>query len=371
MIKTLEKNAKKYPILLDELAHAYLEGGLGDKAFKIIEKHLKKYPKNVTGLLVKALAHEDVGEAEEAERLYREIIDLEPNNIRAITRLASLEDDKSDASDYWKKMLAAVDPLCPWIQAVEVKGKKEESIDEMDTAKGWRESFEEEAVGASDATEGGESVSAEPVQEGDISLDEEIGLDDQFDERLLKDLEELEADEAAGEESTGREDEERLMEEETAIPDEIDLDDAILEEAELPDETALSDLTEDAIAEEDALIEESETLISADETETMVDVSESEELPPVEDNGDYSPSPAEMSELQKVYQEITDNSETKGTGSADRTKNLNTVTLARLYKEQGDFARALEVYQALPEETQTECQTEIDELRNYLNQKEE
>ena len=145
MIKTLTKLSKKYPIITDELAHAYLDGDSTDKAFKIIHKFLKQYPDSVTGLIVCALAHEEVGEEEEAETLYRQVLELEPRNIRAITRMAALESDNSEESDYWKKSLAAVDPLSPWIQAVEVPVKGRRDIDDPEPE---AESFEEESAAA-------------------------------------------------------------------------------------------------------------------------------------------------------------------------------------------------------------------------------
>ena len=422
MIKTLQKSAKKYPVLLDELAHAYLEGGLTDKAFKIIEKHLKNHPQSLTGLLVKGLAYEDVGENEDAELLYREIIDLDPKNIRAITRLASLENDRKDSSDYWMKMLAALDPLCPWIQAVEVPDKKEKADHEVDAVRGWKNEVEEEAVSTTETSEIGETAGLtfeedltfeegeelsvgevetpleedltdsnekpeipqeeEQVLDGDGSPEDEVDLDDQFDERLLKDLEELEAEEPAVDEPIGFDEKKIRPDEVTDVLKDLEVEEDIEDEIGSPEKISLSEMMEDVRhKDETGAAEQKEEVISASETSDGVETDslepeaepvaeEAEELPIEEDDGDYSPSPTEMSELQKVYREITESTETKGTGKEDKTKNLNTITLARLYREQGDYARALEVYQALPETTQIKYEAEIRELVDLLNRKE-
>jgi len=321
MIKILEKTAKRHPILLDELAHLYLDSGWTEKAMKTVDKHLKKFPDSVTGMLVKALIHEEQGEFVESENLYREILNREPRNIRAITRLAVLENDKSDASDYWKKCLAAVDPLCPWIQAVKVRSKtpvigkpiglREESLSAPLDQRAATSQTEPQVP------EPAESVQKPPIEPPE-SLEqppesEPVSLTES-DQQLEKDLQELEKEDIAGQPHA--------------------------------DDKA--------------------------DPETMEKTPESLDTPPEQEilsDDSFAPSASEISELQRVYQEITENTAAK-TGSADTIsqKNFNTVTIARLYAEQGNIDKALTIFNALPEDIKAQYFDEIQRLENLSKQ---
>jgi|GEM_PF-1669634 len=364
MIKQLEKYSRKYPVLLDELAHLYLDSGWTQKAMKTVDKHLKKCPESVTGMLVKALIHEEKGEFSEAENLYREILNREPRNIRAITRLAMLENDKSDSTDYWKKSLAAVDPLCPWIQAVKVKVK----TTLIDRPVGLREegyiSEESAAVKTEDIEKSPEESQLDSIAPGTemVKADETLPAPENappgvpprseenvsdsyndFDQKLLKDLEELEKDSTL----------------DAAATTEIKSDsiDGTME--------ASSESNKDVVEANNSNemeIDQLESTLKSLETTLGAE-------PPVEKEEEFAPSTVEISELQRVYQEITQNTDKQTTPEAAISQQkLNTVTLARLYVNQGNLDKALEIFFSLPDEIRFQYVEEIQKLEELLNQ---
>ena len=466
MIKTLTKLSKKHPIIKDELAHAHLDGGFTDKAFKEIRKFLKQYPDSVTGLIVCALAHEEVGEEDKAEILYRQVLELEPRNIRAITRMAALESDNAEESDYWKKSLAAIDPLSPWIQAVEVPAKGSKDIDYPVRDREYLEA--ESAVAPVPEAEISEVVpedraSNEYYEEIDKTADAETG------EAIAEEMPETEIPEPVEEELDDSGTEETVMsqppaEEEAAeLPaEETDAGDRLAEEFEMPEidvkyqepddlsDKLLSDLAalegeEIPIdAEPVSVLEEAETEsntedetpvdIEAETTEIDVDVEsgapvedttetetepepeaepkieaeqEIEESPavidgtdtPAEEDGaeitapadsieskqsasdgypeqtdeaegeEYAPSADEISELQKVYMEIDEHSNSKPINDEEQAaRDIQTITLAEIYAKQGSYTKALVIYNALPEDVKIQYMDEIQRLESLVNQ---
>lgn len=377
MIKQLEKLAKKNPVLLDELAHAYLESGMTAKADKLVDKYLAKYPKSVTGLMVKALAQEAMGEFEKAEALFREVLALEPRNIRAVSRLAFLENDKKNPSDYWKKNLASIDPLNPWIQAVRVPRKPAEPANDRFSENVEPARIQTPSPAAELKTEEAEEVKPEvaaAIEDSDKVTSGHVTSVSQnfsdggkgfleplaFNDRLLKDLEELERDDftIAPEGVSKGSDKEISDAPAESIPVESSADFPVELQSKAVTELEPSDET---VEQSNGTVKK-DTDISAEELEALL-----AESPEVE----IRTTPVDE-ELEKVYQEINVSSGERRNIDAFKSSGvLKTATIAQIYIQQGKLQEALDIFNSLPDGQRDEHLEEIQWLQKRLLENEE
>jgi len=116
MKSPLIKMAKKHPAVYKELANHFIENGEFRKAKKALMQYINEYPDDHSGLIVKGLLEEKQMHYDDAEKIYRVILNADPRNIRALSRLVNLENMKRSPSDFWKKRLLQVDPLSPLVK---------------------------------------------------------------------------------------------------------------------------------------------------------------------------------------------------------------------------------------------------------------
>jgi thioredoxin-like negative regulator of GroEL len=124
------------------------------------------------------------------------------------------------------------------------------------------------------------------------------------------------------------------------------------------------------ISEKKSLLPEKEQIISASTPDVSAleikDEIEVQELKSEEENISVSPTSAEeIEELRKVYREI--NLEAEKIPSSQRKKGaIYTATIAELYVKQNNISRALEIYNAMPEEERSKKLPRIQELQSKL-----
>lgn len=327
MIKEKEKSAKKHPELLVQVAHYYVEEGSLSRAIKTVKKFQKKFPDDIAGMLLIAMIQEKQGQFDEAESSYRNVIEIDPKNIRAIIRLANLEELRPDPSDYWKRNLLIADPLSPLVKDFKMTKKPKKTI--MD-----------EAV---------------PPDETD----------------LLKDAEDI-RDSAALETPQQPDEVEVFEKEEQMVP----ADDS----TEISAEPSIEDEIPETPGNDQYTETESTTILESDTTEQdgaetrepeIAEADELQELPPLPESADvkYTPSSAEVNELQRIYREIEEHQSDRRPMDIDQqAQAIHTTTLAEIFASQGNYKKAIEIYNALPENVKAPHQYRIQELEVKLNE---
>lgn len=336
---SLKSLSKKYPALLCELAHSYLDEGRQEKAMKTIERYLDKYPDETCGLLVKGLVEEYLGEDKESEVTYRHIIDLDSKCRRALVRLNSLERNSGSASDYWKKSLFIVDPLSPiaknilnsrdWTapdapasveaeneQPVPVQTPEEESAS-LDTVE-----IEEEKA------DSGPETDEESILTEQDEVDGLIQQSSKSFEEISEPAGEVGAPSTAVDAGKSSPEEEMKPDTHSEVVDEID-------------NGGLLDATDDR------------------ESDSGGQPDEGYRLPERLDRSD------ELRELAQVYQEIRNHGKNDEPNLKRRNeKEIQTGTLGELYAAQGQDKKAMKIFNLLPEKERGKYRVVIDKIKN-------
>ena len=330
---------------------------------KMVERYLKKFPFNVNGKLLMGMIQEEKGDTDAAESTYRDVLDYGPNNIRAVNRLAKLEEKKSAPSDYWKKSLLRLDPLSPivadMIPAFEIEEEVEEASEEADTGA----DIEQEQIPP--------EVETNSADEGVIA-DEGVTVD----EAAVEDSDFYQGEGAPDEAEVPAAEETMLEEEDTTAEDESDI------QVEEPPPEEISEpereYPERQIAEKEAApgpeVEQVDTLELPDDGEGVdlfpADEAEDEPIEPPPSGEGYAPTEAEINELERVYREIEEHHSEKEPSTASlHAKGVNTVTLAELFATQGNYEKALEIYNTLPEEEKAPHEYRMRELEKKLKER--
>jgi tetratricopeptide (TPR) repeat protein len=325
MSKTFAQLAKKYPPLFAELAHTYLENGAPDKALKIIEKYLERYPNEISGLLVKGAIQEYKGDFDTAETTYRTVIALEPKNIRASARLAVIEEYKPHPSDYWRKHLKQIDPLSPL-----TKKKRQDTSTTT-------EIVSPEATTASDELEKSADLSQ--------TAKTEIETIESFEKEIKK-------------EDTGLVSELESKGTPSSQPTE--------EISQMPPEMSSPQILEKEISPEPSKEEpQPEPLLKV----PPLPQEPATEFQEPESGQAYSPSIQEIEALQKAYREIDLNQGKKNKTLAEiPPPEIVTPTMAEIYTQQGECEKALSVYKALPAEERAKYQAVMEKLEKRVQE---
>jgi len=366
MIKQKEKLSKKFPELLTQVAHYYIEEARLHKAVKTVGKLLNKFPDDINGLLLIAMIQEKQGQFDEAESSYRNVIEIDPKNIRAITRLANLEELRPDTSDYWKRNLFLVDPLSPLVKGLRITEKIEEiAVDETVSADGESEDL----------------ANAEPpIEEEQIPLDADLlqGIEGIYDSAGIDTMQKpdvidisLQKEEVIPAEDTvetaADSIEDASSDTDSTIEPEDELGDSAAAVSKAPSQDEYIETTPPPALESDTLELDSGGIQELD----IPGTEELDELPPEpEPVGEkYTPFPSEVDELQRVYREIKEHpTENPLPASPTQPNEIKTVTLAEIYAAQGSYAKALEIYNALPDDEKPPHEYRIQELEAKLKE---
>ena len=265
------------------------------------------------------MIQEEKGDTDAAESTYRDVLDYDPNNIRAVNRLAKLEEKKSAPSDYWKKSLLRLDPLSPMVADMIPAFEIEEAVEDSDFYQG---------EGAPD--------------EAEVPAAEETILE---------------------EEETTSEDESEIPTEEEPPPEEISEPEREYPEQQIDEEEAAPGPE----------VEQVDSLELPDEDEGVdlfpADGAEDEPIERPSAGEGYAPTGAEINELERVYREIEGHRSEKEPSTASlHAKGVNTVTLAELFATQGNYEKALEIYNTLSEEEKAPHEYRIQELEKKLKE---
>ncbi|MBL7191735.1 hypothetical protein ISS30_08560 [bacterium] len=358
--------AKKYPVFLTELAHQYLQDNQPDKAEKTLNRYLKKHPDDSSGLIVKGLIEEYRSEYGQAEDTYRQAIEFDSKCRRAYIRLNALEQNRNDASDYWKKAIFKVDPLNPIVESLlsafdssEIPAK-DETIDEAEKVirdeiegQSQEETIEEPSIKSED--EIGDKSLLE-VYGGDLKKSQDNSgealekISELLDQSGLNNL----LSEFTAKMGEEPEESPQLDEELQDVIEGENSDTGLLDEVELK---CLGEEEPEITAEKEEKEPNSEAELEGEsDTETEV----SGKLP-------EKPHDEYYEELSKLYCEIKTHQEKRSPGSESKTeKEIATATLGKLYAAQGEYEKALKIFHSLPEQDQNKYRDMIDKIRNSM-----
>ena len=95
------------------LADAYRKAGNPERALEILEKGLRRHPEYMSGHIVRARCLTEIGRGEEAGASWRNVLELDPQNLVALRQLAELAREAGDRATAraWAERLLHVDPL--------------------------------------------------------------------------------------------------------------------------------------------------------------------------------------------------------------------------------------------------------------------
>ncbi len=319
MTQSLAKLANKCPALLGQITYEFLNEGNTVQALKTLKRYQKKYPEDTSGLLLKGMIQEELGEYEEAKDIYHQVIEIDPRNLKALTRLAEIQRLETPNEDSWRKELLTYDPLSALPYSSVAKEREETEIastlaesekdiltvageepSQIEDSERTAETILEPETAAETELESEAEADTEPVTEletEDTPESDEIVLD--FD-KLEKELENaMSGEEVEGESEDVTTAEDRLEESEpldTAKPELESAQDETLETLEEPETAALE--SEPAV--EDITLEEEppeDTIEPEEVTEPEFEAEQKDaELEPVSDFKEEEAAP----EIQEV-----------------------------------------------------------------------
>ena len=307
--EVLKRKTEENPILLSELAYSYYEAGFIKDAQKAIKKFLKKFPEDSSGHLIYGLIRENEGDFGEAKNSYRKAVEINDNNIRAVARLAQIEELEEEENREWQQRLTFVDPFSHLTGLAQDLDESE--LPEQDIPQGIQDEKEPEITDVPPDFEAAyrkELKEAEGTAEEDTEKleDSEKVLEgfDELEEELQKELEEDK--EPTSDEIIEQPPEEPEVKEETAVAEEIEEEEIGAEETAVdPDDEKIEATLEELRRE---LASEKKESTSEDITEPVTEPEETEHEAGKEYNEEYKEEFEEEPKEPVVKQQETETS---------------------------------------------------------------
>ena len=392
-IQILEARIKENPhsLLFARLADSYLKEGRVDEAIELCKEGLQYHPSYVTGTFVLGKAYIAKGDYEKAEEELKKVLSYDRQYLSAHKLLGDLMTKlgwENKAALHYKDILRIdpleekirqlVETLSPESELQEVAPNEEKIIEEEENKEEYISNSEDEKIIENDIVEDWkeELEKAFPEKESETSTDI-------FEEQTSQ----QEESETLVPEETKQQDENKEeefffdfseIEEENKSPEESSPS-PLLEKNKTTEQTEQTEQTEET--EETPLLFEEEVTPEKYENETSTipptEEPRSEETnPPIpppdeaiqktEENKE-SPSPAsEKEQHEQGAQEPEPPTHNKG----KKEKQIVSPTLGEIYTAQGQYAKAIKVYETLLEKKPGEKQYEekIEELKRKLKE---
>jgi len=365
IIQTLEARIKNNPhsLLFARLADFYLKEGRIDEAIELCKEGLQHNPSYITGNLVLGKAYIANGNYEKAEEELKKVLSYDKQYLSAHKLLGDLMTKlgwENKAILHYRDILK-IDPMEEKIrQLVEALSSEDELqreiTEQQEIVESWTEELEKALPEKDSESVPEQETSGTLVPEKTEEQDEK-----KEEEEFFFDFSEIEAENKSQQESSST----FLEEKETAEEKETVKE----EETEKTEETPL-------FFEEDVVPEkyETETSPSAQEKSREEPPKEESESPvsliePVQTTEDNKEDLSLLTSEEKS-EERTSKDKTSSDGRKKKEKQIVSPTLGEIYAAQGQYAKAIKVYETLLGKKPGEKQYEekIEELKRKLKE---
>lgn len=179
-IRRLEEQYAFRPdsLVFGRLADLHRKAGNPGRALDILEEGLRRHPRYLSAHIVRARCLRALGHGEEARQAFREVLELDAQNLVALRSLAETALERGEREEALRHLeaLLQVDPRDD--EARRMLAQTEEAMERAEAEDGGERAEAEEAGDAAPAGATGREAEELREQVAELDLDEPAGADD-------------------------------------------------------------------------------------------------------------------------------------------------------------------------------------------------